>query len=391
MFKVEKRILDFCKKHYLLLFGIIITILALGIRICMLDYQSYDYVNFLSEWFDYLKEHGGLHALRSYPGDYNAPYVTIMALLTYIPIKKIILIKSVSILFDFALALSSSYFVYKLVKKNKQFYSVLTYAVLLFLPNMLMNSALWWQCDSLYTTFVLWSLIFLLDKKYIWSFVMLGVAFAFKLQFVFILPLYIIYYVMEEKFSILHFFLIPFVNFVMCIPCMIFGKPIRDCFLIYFNQTATYKDSLVLNFPNIYNFISKSKNVSLFYSIGEVVTIVVLALLLLYFIKNKIKFNSEKILLLGIYSIVITTFLLPGMHERYLFVGEILSVLYFIIYRRNLLLAVFINFVALITYSNFLNSLSFPYMQLLSICYLVVIILFTRYLFSVLEDKKAKE
>ena len=391
MFKIEKQVLDFCKKNYIIIFGIIITFFALLVRVCMLKFESNDYRGFLTPWFDYLASHGGIKALGSYPGDYNPPYVTIMALFTYIPINKIYLIKGFSVLFDFILALSSAFLASKLVTKNKKLYFLLTYCILLFLPNMLMNSSLWGQCDSVYTSFVVMSLIYLLDNKYIRSFILLGVAFSFKLQFIFILPLYIIYYVVKEKFSILYFFIIPIVNFVMCLPCILMGKPIVDCFLVYFNQTTTYKDFLVLNFPNFYQLIGKSGDVTIFYHVGEILTVFVLALLLFYFIKNKIKLNKEKVLLLGIYSIVITTFLLPGMHERYLFMGEILSVIYFIVYRRNLLLPLFINVVSFITYNIYLSKLIFPYMKLLSIGYFIVIVLFTKYFLSIMQETRQDE
>ena len=36
---------------------------------------------------DILQSNGGLYALKSDIGDYNAPYLTILALLTYLPIK----------------------------------------------------------------------------------------------------------------------------------------------------------------------------------------------------------------------------------------------------------------------------------------------------------------
>ena len=391
MIKFEKKILDFCKKNYVIIFGIIITLMALVVRVCMLKFESNDYRYFLSPWFDYLKSNGGLKALANYPGDYNAPYVTILSLLTYLPFNKIYLIKGFSVVFDFVLAVSSAFLASKLVTKEKKSVFVLTYCILLFLPNMLMNSALWGQCDSVYTSFVVISLIYLIDHKYLKSFVFLGIAFAFKLQFIFILPLYVIYYVVKEKFSILHFLIIPFVNFIMCIPCILMGKPILDCFLVYFKQTSTFKEHLVMNFPNIYNLIGTGGDVGIFYRIGELSTVFVLALLLFYFIKNKIKLNKEKILLLGIYSTVITTFLLPGMHERYLFMAEILSVLYFIVYRRNILLPLFINFASVITYSNFLNQLKFPYMSLLSIGYLIVIFLFTKNFFDIMEEKNANE
>lgn len=384
MFKLEKKILEFVKRNYILFFMVFVTIIAIVVRIKMFSYDKGDYLYFLSPWFDDLKANGGFKALANYKGDYNAPYMTILAFLTYLPINSLISIKLVSVIFDFALALSCGFLIKELVNKNKKEYFAITYSVVLFIPSVLLNGACWAQCDSIYATFVILSLLFLIKEKHVLSFIMLGVAFSFKLQFIFILPLYLVLYVVKKNFSLLNFLIIPFVNIILCLPAIIAGKPFLECITIYFNQTSTYKESLVLNFPNIYKIFNG--NPDIFYTVGELVTIFVCAFTLFFIIFKKIKFNNEKILLLAIWFITIITFLLPGMHERYLFMGEILSILYFIVYKKNGFFALFINMCSIITYSNFLNAMSFEYMQLLSIGFLIVIYFYTKSVFYTLKD-----
>ena len=101
MFKEEKKIIDLFSKNYLVFGYIFITIMALLVRFLTFHFESHDYVAFLAPWFDYLKNNGGILALANYPGNYNAPYMTIMALLTYIPVKSLYSIKFVSVIFDF--------------------------------------------------------------------------------------------------------------------------------------------------------------------------------------------------------------------------------------------------------------------------------------------------
>ena len=74
--------------RFILLF-IVITIVALIIRLSLFKFVSGDYDVFLREWFDFFKENG-ISGLANYPGDYNAPYMTILALLSYIPINLLI-------------------------------------------------------------------------------------------------------------------------------------------------------------------------------------------------------------------------------------------------------------------------------------------------------------
>ena len=110
--------------------------------------------------------------------------------------------------------------------------------------------------------------------------------------------------------------------------------------------------------------------------------------MLIYLIYKKVKFDREKTVTLALWFLVITTYFLPGMHERYLFVGEVLSIIYFIIYRKNLPLVIFINLSAMITYLKFLNGLSFDYMQLISIIYAIIIVYFTNNLFNLLNKEE---
>ncbi len=383
MTNVEKNFLNFFHKHYIKILVAIITILAVLIRFIFLKFESDDYTIFLHNWFDYLKQNGGLNALRHYPGDYNAPYMTILALLTYLPIKDLYLIKAVSIGFDFLLALACGWLATTCVSKNKKLIFVLTYIIMLFVPQVLMNSSMWGQCDSIYATFVVLSLVYLMKEKYTKSFILLGISFAFKFQFIFILPLYLILYFSKKSFSILNFLLVPIMNFVLCLPAIIFGKPIKDCLMVYFNQAGTYKDSLVNNFPNIYNILSNS-NLD-YYKAGIIFTFIVCALLLFYVLLKKVKWNKEKILGLSILIIVLVTYFLPSMHDRYAYVAEILSFIYLLCYRKNFSFILILNINALLMYSKYLNYFDITFIPILSIIYGISIIYFAK---NILYDLK---
>ena len=388
MFNLEKKIIDILKKNYILVFIVMITIMALLVRIVPIKFQSDDYTYFLSPWFNDLLTKGGLTGLGTYIGNYNAPYMTIMALLTYLPINSLFSIKIVSIIFDFVLAISASHLVTMLVKKNKKIYGAIAYAMVLFLPQVILNSAMWGQCDSIYASFSIIALILLLKEKYWQSFVFLGISFAFKLQFIFILPVFIIMYVCKNKFSILHFLIIPAVNVVMCLPAIIMGKPILDILKVYFNQTSI-STALVRNYPNIYNLFANDM-VTIKYG-GIIITIAVFAMMLFYFIYKKVNWNKDKIIVLTLMVLVIISYILPGFHERYLYVGEILSIVYYLVYRKNLPLVIMVNLNAILTYSIYLTGYQTNIMPLLSIVYGGVIIYFVINTINYICNKEVKD
>ena len=107
------------KNYKLTILFIIITVLSIYVRYLFLEFKSNDYNMFLEQWFYALKNNGGLWALKNSIGNYNAPYLTIMAILTYLPIRPIISIKIVSIIFDYICAAAVMKIVYIILKENK--------------------------------------------------------------------------------------------------------------------------------------------------------------------------------------------------------------------------------------------------------------------------------
>lgn len=198
--KLEKKLLSWIEKNIDILMVISIILIALVVRYFLLSYESKDYLNFLQPWFYEMKDAGGLSGLANYPGDYNVPYMVIMALLTYLKVNPLISIKLVSIFFDFLLAFIIGKFVYDIRDdKNKSLSAILAFGITLFLPTVLLNGAFWGQCDVIYTTFLVLAFYFLYKENMLLSFISLGISFAFKLQFIFVLPVYIILYFRKKR------------------------------------------------------------------------------------------------------------------------------------------------------------------------------------------------
>jgi len=197
----ERKVIYFVQKNYQLFFFIIITILALLMRNNLRYFQSGDYVYSLKPWTDYLEAHGGFLGLKSLESNYNMPYLYILAFITYLPSSTLAKIKLVSIIFDFITAFLVMIIVKKLIKPSKSsLIPYLAYAITLFIPTLVLNGTVWGQCDIIYTCFILLSIYFFLEKKYVGTFIAYGIALAFKLQAIFVLPVYIFMYFKEKKF-----------------------------------------------------------------------------------------------------------------------------------------------------------------------------------------------
>ncbi|HEY8804854.1 MAG TPA: hypothetical protein VIM42_07075, partial [Clostridium sp.] len=196
------------KKEFLKKFLILVAIiwLALIVRIHGLPFTSQDYNAFLSRWFDNIKTNGGFSSLKNSMGDYTQPYLYLLTLGTYTSINKLFYIKMLSFVFE----IMAAFFIMKIVnmKYKDEKLGYLSFGILLLIPTVILNGSVWAQCDIIYTSFVIGSIYYILREKPIISIILYGIALSFKLQAIFILPLFAIL-LFKNKIKIYHLLLIP--------------------------------------------------------------------------------------------------------------------------------------------------------------------------------------
>lgn len=346
--RVERKIVDWLDQHKIGLFILIVSVIALWTRYVCLDMESRDWHIFLSGWFDRIKEGGGLKMIGTQVGDYNVIYQVIIALLTYLPFEPLHLYKAVSIVFDYVLAVGIGLLAMEL-KGKRRIYFALGYALTLFLPTCIFNSAMWGQCDSMYAAMLAFWFLFTLRKRHIVAFVFLGIAFALKLQTIFVLPFLIYHYVTRREFSILHG-LIPLAFAI--VPSILCGRHPLETFRIYLGQ-AVNNASLSLYFPNFWSIVTGKFNY-----IGQVAFYVAIALmgisLLCVMQKKQLLSTQEGQLYMLIWSVWTCLVFLPKMHERYAYFLEMLMVVAFLYNFRMFPLAALVETSAVVTYALYL-------------------------------------
>ena len=367
------------KKKYL--FTIIITtVLALGVRYIGRDLVSEDMLIAFLPWFSTMKEGGGLASLSRQVGDYGLLYQTIVALLTYIDANPVYLYKTVSVVFDFLLAISIAYFVsncgleFVFKDKDKGEAFCLTYAYVILLPTVVMNSAFWGQCDSIYTFFLLWSVWFLYKEKFPSSFFMLGWALAFKFQSVLLFPLFVYYYFSKKRFSLLNILITVCTFWISGLVVYIYRWTALDSVNIYSNQVVMFK-RMWMNVPSFWIIIGDDYNKLYLYAIG--LTFLILGIGLCMVITGRVHMDSfEQIVALAAFIEWTCIVFLPAMHERYTYVMDLLLLMLAVINNKFFKYAFIAITTSCITYSAYLftnKGLSLP---------LVIIYIFSWLLFS---------
>ena len=353
MSKTEKQFIHYIEDNKDLIFLILISIIALLVRYNGRDFISSDMKYFLLKWYDIIKSGGGLNALNKQVGNYGLLYQTIISGFVYTDVKPVYCYKIISVIFDFLVAGSISYFVAGFQKNafhKKRF--CYAYAIVLLLPTVVMNSAYWGQCDSIYTFFVLWSIWFLYKQKYQSAFAMLGLAFGFKFQTILIIPLFIILYFVKKSFSILNFLITLFVFWCSGSVAYLYGRGIFEPFHIYFNQIGYYKQ-MYLNVTSFW--LLGGNNYNYLHSYAIMLTIAILGTGLYMAVSKYNKFESFVSLLSASVFVEWTCILfLPAMHERYTYVLDLLLVALALIDNKYIKYA-FVSLVfSIITYNKFL-------------------------------------
>lgn len=306
---------------------LIVLVIALAVRVPLLDHQTYDYIDFLSKWVRFFRDNGGFAALRQPIGDYNVPYLYFLAAFSYLPLPDLYLIKALSLLFDLLLAFAGARLARR-VTAQPHAYPV-AFAVLLLLPTVVLNGAYWGQCDTLYAALTLLALADALEEHPARSLVWLGVAFSFKLQTIFLIPLWcILWYSKRVKFK--HLCLFPLSYFATILPALLLGRPLWSILEVYFKQAGQYHDRLTLNAPSIFALIpyGVEVNADLLAKLGifAAFTLVFVLLGVLFFFRRRL--TDSHILTAALILAIGVPLFLPYMHDRYFILAETLSVVW---------------------------------------------------------------
>lgn len=296
---------------------------AFAIRMCYIDARSGDYNSFLQHWAEFFRENGGIRAIGEPIGDYNLPYLYLLALISYLPFSDLHMIKLISVVCDVLLAFYAMRLTTVVAKNEKA--PLVSFLVVLCLPTVFLNSAWWAQCDSIYAMFALAALYYGLKRRPVLAVLMGALSFAFKLQAIFILPIFVVL-LMRGDIKWRHIPLFPAFYALLVLPAVIAGRPPLDALLIYAHQTGEYASRITLNAPTLGALFKQMEDTSGVSSVMIVLAFVYLAELLLVAWNRRRSLDDRFVLLLALAMAVGIPFLLPSMHERYFYLAEILSV-----------------------------------------------------------------
>ena len=367
----------FEKRISLALFPLILFS-AICLRLSFFPYISRDFINFLHPWIEKMSMIGWPYELAFPITNYNLLYTYVLAGISHIPFSDLYLIKSVSVVFDCILGITLLTILKRCLHLN-DWLALGGSALVLLAPSLLLNSAAWGQCDSLYTALALIGIYLCIQESPWKGCLCLGIALALKLQAVFLFPVLIILLFYKE-IRVQHLLVIPIVYVVCALPAAFLGRPIWDILTIYGTQIGTY-DALTQSAPTLWAIFPAQLYTNLLpvalCSAGLIVMLMTFGILLLRPIKNKLDFLDVAF----IYTLVMP-YVLPKMHERYFYIATALSVIYLFRYPKLWWVTIGIMLIDACAYFPYLFGFSVIPLPWLSLGLLLIIIKVILHFFS---------
>jgi len=327
---------------------------GLLLRLGLFDFESLDYRLFLSRWYDFFLEQGrwwGLGKLNEQFCSYPPLYMYLISLGTLLPLHKLYWIKLTSILADYVAA----WYVFRLVRRltASDRKAAIAAVGFLLLPTVVMNSALWGQCDAMYTCGFVASLFYLVEARPAAAMVAFGFSCSLKPQAIFWCPL-VAALLMSGRIP-WKWMWVPWFVYVGCgVPQMLAGRPISNV-LNHWGRVDN-APGLTLGAPNWYQWVSDLGNSDAYWWTGIAMTLFATTLFVIQ--ANRGSFSPEgvnrRLVSLALLSVLFPPFLLPGMHDRYFFAADVLSVVYAVCSRGGWRVTVLIQCASALSYLPYL-------------------------------------
>lgn len=284
--------------------------------------ETSDFTDFLRPWTEQLRTLGGLKGLGAEIGNYNVPYMVLLALFSRLKTPVLYLIKLTSTLADLLLAAVTARIVRRLSGSRER--AAVSFAVLLALPTVFLNSAVWGQCDSVYVSLALLGLALSLEDRPGWGMAAFALSFAFKLQAVFLLPVVLLLF-FAKKLRWLHLPIFPAVYLLAVSPALLAGRGFGETVLFYLRSAGSVGDGLNYNSPSVFSLFWNVKEPALAARAGIVAAFVLCLLLFILFFLKRGRITERSLCFAALVLVCGIPLLLPHMHDRYFYFCDVLT------------------------------------------------------------------
>ncbi len=361
---------------------------AFLLRSLCMPHQTLDYVNFLSQWVQYFRDNGGFAALRESIGNYNVPYLYFLAAFSYSDIPDLYLIKLLSVFFEIVLAWGVmrlvGHFTRRVEKRLGAFLAVL------FLPTVLLNGAYWGQCDAIYVALGVLAICLALERRPILSVLMLTLSFSFKLQAIFLIPVFLVFWYCGY-FRFWHFLLFPLFYLGIVTPALVAGRPLLETLTLYIDQSGSVGSAMNYNSPSVFALITWTGNNTLLSQLGIGAAFAFMLCIWFWLWMERRHVTEALLVECALLLAVGIPFFLPHMHDRYFFAADILSLALAFLRPKLFPVPIAVSFASLLGYHAYLRGYYLLPMSWGALALIFVLVLLILDMAGQLRQEKRRE
>ncbi|HTI30837.1 MAG TPA: hypothetical protein VL405_01805 [Sphingomonas sp.] len=272
---------------------------------------------YLVPWWRHIVETGPIAAFATPFSNYNPLYLYLLAAVTPSGhwIAPVDAIKLLSLAGTAALGAA----MYRLLRALDAPQPARAAALVLLVPGVVINAAVLGQCDALWSAAALMAVTAAVERRHRVMFGWTGIALAFKLQAIFILP-FVAAVMLADRVRWRDSFAGPAVYLAALLPAALAGWPLADLLTIYLRQTSELK-AMSLNAPNLWMLLPATSPAASFVGVALAGAA---ALGLVVMARVRRPQGSDWLTYTLAASIALPMFL-PRMHERYFFLADVLA------------------------------------------------------------------
>jgi Gpi18-like mannosyltransferase len=331
--------------------------------------EHFDVKEYLLPTYGHLREGDLLFGLREHGG--YLPLYTLMlfaAQRIFPGADALMVIKSLSILFD-AAAAGTAYALVRLLRPQRPGCAVGAFCAVFLLPTVVINSAMWGQCDGIYCTFLLAAVYFGLRGRMLAASIAVGLAVALKPQGMIILPFYALLMLRTRQWRAAA--AIPVIFLGCYVPALLQGYPPGEALGFLFRRIGDQPLAIDETAGSVFSLMRISKG---YYDIQRFAGVVMAAIAACAcvavgwrdLLRRGDRAPMTAWLMMACLSALLLVFLLPSMQNRYFYFINLMTIVIAFTCRGGWKYALASGVSSLLAYNYFLRIYGlapFPFLR----------------------------
>jgi Gpi18-like mannosyltransferase len=341
------------------IFCAILFIALVKIKTSLWSVTSLDTQAYFLPWLEFIRSHGHWLALKYPVGQYFPFYLYLLASASCLDkfISPIGQIKLIPLIFDLYAAVMAYRIIGQLEKEDgamalNSLRPTVAFFAVFALPSLLIDGALWGQCDSILVSFLLATVFYVLCSSPIRAAICFGLAFSFKMQAIFLGP-FLLVLLLRGRLRFRETLLVPLVWVASIAPILLLGRSFHSIIQIFTLQSQEY-NTLAMNVANpwcLYERFHHGYPIGL--HIGLALTIFAAGILIFIGYKNK-ELGATWLFLFATTTLIVMPYIMPKMHDRYFLAGQVFLVILACYKNKFLVPAALLECALILPYINYL-------------------------------------